>query len=231
MSTTDQSCIRIVLADDHALFRDALRAVLSTERGFAVVAQARDGDEAVNCVLEHRPDVLLLDLDMPRASGLDALKQMRALDIHGVRTVILTAAVSRPDVLAALTLGASGVLLKEATSDVLCDCIRTVAKGDYWLDGEHLQSLVQALNSVQPNGRTPSTPAESLTNREREIVVAVLSGATNRDIGASLNVSEQTVKNHLSSIFDKVGVSSRLELALYAAHRRIEPQDEPFDVR
>jgi two-component system, NarL family, nitrate/nitrite response regulator NarL len=215
MTTSTPRPVRIVIADDHTLFRDALRAVLTTEAGFSVVAEACDGDDAVRQVVEHGPDVLLLDLDMPRASGLDALRQLNA-SASGVRAVILTAAISNADVVTALTLGAFGVVLKDVVPSVLCDCVRSVARGTHWIGHEHVRDLVHALRRFQPAPAPSPTPAETLTPRELQVVAAVLDGATNRDIGADLSLSTQTVKNHLMKVYDKVGVSSRLELALYA---------------
>jgi two-component system, NarL family, nitrate/nitrite response regulator NarL len=201
------------------MFRSALRLVLETEAGVSVVAEAGDGNEAVRCVAEHQPDVLLLDLEMPRATGLDALRQIQQANAR-VRTVILTAAISNTDVVTALTLGAYGVVLKDISASSLCDCVRSVARGKHWIGHEHLRDLVGALREF-PATAPPPTPAETLTPRELEIVAAVLDGATNRDIATGLSVSAQTVKNHLSHVFNKLGVSSRLELALYATHHRL----------
>lgn len=217
---SDPSAARIVIADDHTLFREALRLVLSAE-GFSVVGEACDGDDAVRCVVEHRPDVLLLDLQMPRAGGLDALRQLKSGNT-GVRTVILTAAISNEEVVAAVTLGAYGVALKDMPSPLLCECVRAVAHGQHWIRPQDIRELVSALRHAPADALPPPTPAETLTPRERQVVAAVLEGATNRDIGAHLHLSTQTVKNHLRSVFDKTGVSSRLELALYAT-RHVVP--------
>jgi len=217
---SSESTIRVVVADDQTLFRHALRLVLETEARVSVVAEAGDGHEAVRRVVEHRPDVLLLDLEMPRATGLDALRQLREI-ATGVRTVILTAAISNFDVVTALTLGAYGILLKDVSASSLCECVRAVASGTYWIGHEHLRDLVGALRQHPIDVETASTPAGTLTRRELQVISAVLHGDTNRDIAAALSVSAQTVKNHLTHVFNKVGVSSRLELALYATHHRL----------
>jgi len=120
----------------------------------------------------------------------------------------------------ALTLGAHGVLLKDALASALCDCVRAVARGDYWIGREEVRDLVQALRRVDQPAPAPS-PADTLTARELQMVGAVFEGASNRDIALRFNLSEQTVKNHLTKVFDKVGVSSRLELALYAGHHHL----------
>jgi len=214
------SGVRIVIADDHTIFRDALRLVLTAEGGFSVVGEASDGDEAVRAVVVHRPDILLLDLSMPRAGGLDALRQLAGA-VTGVRTVLLTAAITSTEVTTALTLGARGVLLKDASSSVLCECVRSVARGHYWIAREQVESLVHALRRVGAEVAPAPSPARTLTTRELQIIGAVVEGASNRDIASRFNLSEQTVKNHLARVFDKVGVSSRLELALYASHHEL----------
>ena len=177
------------------MFREALRLVLSAE-GFSVVGEACDGDEAVRRVVEQRPHVLLLDLQMPRAGGLDALRQL-ASGNTGVRTVILTAAISNEDVVTAVTLGAYGVVLKDIASPQLCDCVRAVAQGQHWIRHQDIRELVSALLRVPAVAATLPTPTETLTRRERQVIAAVLEGATTRDISAQLDLSPQTVKNHL----------------------------------
>ncbi len=220
MRSPELPTVRVVIADDHTMFRHALRLVLESEAGFSVVAEAGDGREAVRLVAAHRPDVLLLDLEMPRATGLDALRQLQASD-GGVRVVILTAAISNADIVSAVTLGAHGVLLKDVSPSALCECVRAVARGRHWIGHEHIRGLVSALRRSPADAASPSTPAQTLTARELQIVEAVLDGATNRDIAVGLSLGAQTVKNHLTRIFNKLGVSSRLELALFATHHRL----------
>jgi len=208
--------IRIVIADDHPIFRDGLRSLLAVESDFEVVGEASDGHEALECVRSRHPDVLLLDLAMPGAGGLETLQELGRVK-SDVRTVLLTASVDREDALEAVRLGARGVVLKAAATPLLYKCIRAVAAGEYWIGHERVQDLVAALREF---GAEPP-PAATLTRRETQVALAVLEGASNREIAQKLGLGEQTVKNHLSSIFDKLGVSSRLELALYAVHHRL----------
>lgn len=212
------SPIRIVTADDHPIFRDGLRRLLEAEPGFAVVGEAGSGAEAVRLVIEQKPDVLLLDVGMPDGTGLDVLRKLRELAAT-VRVVLLTAGAEREDVLEALQLGARGLVLKHSATPLLHKCVRAVAAGEYWLGHDQLPDLIDALRKLGER-RTPS-PVETLTSRELRVIAAVAEGATNKDISDLLGLSEQTVKNHLSHIYDKVGVSNRLELALFAIHHKL----------
>lgn len=212
--------VRIVIADDHPIFREGLRRLLEIEPGFSVVGEAADGREAVERVAALKPDVLLLDLAMPRVDGLEALRLLAAADCR-VRTVVLTASIEREESIEALKLGARGVVLKEAATQVLYGCIRAVVSGAYWVGHERLFDPVRILRVTDRGADTSPPPASRLTRRELDVISAIVEGATNKDIGTQFGLSEQTVKNHLSNIFDKLGVSNRLELALYAVHHRL----------
>ena len=210
--------VRIGLADDHPIFREGLRRLLEAERDFTVVGEAGDGEEAAAMVHRTRPDLLLLDLAMPRATGLDTLRALSTGD-HSVRTILLAARITKPEIVTALQLGAVGVLLKSAATPLLFKCIRTVLAGQYRIDRESVADLVSTLrDAMRP---AEALPRAGLTRRELDIVREVTEGATNKDIALRFDLSEQTVKNHLSNIFDKLGVSTRLELALYAVHHRL----------
>jgi two-component system, NarL family, nitrate/nitrite response regulator NarL len=216
--------IRIVIADDHPIFRDGLRRLLETEPRFEVVGEAGDGDEAVTQVAKLRPDILLLDLAMPRANGLKALQELIDLGLP-VRPVLLTAAIDPVETIKALRLGARGVILKESATQLLYRCLQAVMAGEYWVGQARVQDIVQHLRTAARDADAQPTPAMMLTRRELQVVAAIVEGASNRDIGQQFNLSEQTVKNHLSHIFDKLGVSNRLELALYAVHHKLVPSD------
>jgi DNA-binding NarL/FixJ family response regulator len=208
-----------VIADDHALFRDGLRMLLESERGLEVVGEAADGEQAVKLARRHKPDILLLDWSMPRLGGLDVLQDLAALS-ESVRILVLTASIENRQILEALQRGARGVVLKESATEVLLQSIQAVFAGKYWIGRERVSDLVEAVRSIAPSFRDEMiTPRPfRLTPREREIVAAVVAGFANKEIAQKFALSEETVKHHLTNIFNKTGVSNRLELAVAAIH-------------
>jgi DNA-binding NarL/FixJ family response regulator len=217
----ERNKIRILVADDHPIFRDGLRKLLEAEADFKVIGEASDGEEAVKLANELKPDVLLLDLAMPRQPGLDALRELTAAAAP-VRTILLTVAIEKSQLVEALQLGARGVVLKETSTELLLKSIRSVVAGQYWVGREAVTDLVRVLRDLIPQaGEEAKKKAFGLTPRELEIVSAIVLGFTNRDVARKFNISEDTVKHHLTNIFDKVGVSNRLELALFAIEHRL----------
>jgi two-component system nitrate/nitrite response regulator NarL len=211
--------IRIAIADDRPIFRDGLRRLLDGETGLSVVGTA-DGHDAVGLVSRTNPDVLLLNVGVARISSTDVLRAVATIESR-VRTILLTPTASQTDTVTAMKLGAVGVLGEDAPTQLLFKCIRAVANGEHWVGREAVAGLVDALRQITRNGSNPQPPRDSLTPRERDVIREVTEGATNKDIAAKFGLSEQTIKNHLSNIFDKLGVSSRLELALYAVNHRL----------
>jgi two-component system, NarL family, nitrate/nitrite response regulator NarL len=210
--------VRIVIADDHQIFRDGLKRLLESEPGFKVVAEAANGVDAVRVANEANPDILLLDVAMPRLGGIEA---MAGADLDGTRIILLTAAIDPGELLRAVRLGARGIVLKESATRSLIEGIHRVMDGKLLMAPEIADDLAQALRQAGSQRERPYR----LTPREVEIIEAIAAGDSNRDVAARLSISLQTVKHHLTSIFDKTGTSSRLELALFAIGHGIAKAD------
>jgi len=213
--------VRILIADDHPIFRDGLKRLLESESDLKVIGEACDGIEAVELVRKLRPEILLLDLAMPRRPGLEALREI-GTDGSPVRVILLTAAAEKEQIVEALQLGARGVVLKDSATQILLKSIRAVMHGEYWVGRESVSNLVQYLRSLIDSSATASRRKRyGLTPRELEIISAVVAGYANKEVAEHFKISEDTVKHHLSNIFDKLGVSTRLELALFAVNQSL----------
>ena len=226
----ERSSIKVLIADDHAVFRDGLRKLLEGADEISVVGEASNGNECIKMLDKFKPDILLLDLRMPEKDGLAVLTEVNFESLP-TRVIVLTAAEVDRDVVRAMRLGARGVVLKQSASDLLLKSIRQVHDGEIWLDNRMTAEVIDAFKRSAESGQRREKPL--LSDREKEVVQLVAQGFRNREIGEKLFISEQTVKNHLHNIFDKLGVSDRLELALYAVHHRLIDQALPkerFDV-
>ena len=203
MDSGKSSMIRIVIADDHPIFRDGLRRLLEAEPDLKVIGEACDGAEAVRLARQLKPEILLLDLAMPRLPGLEALREMASGAGSGsVRVILLTAAAEKRQIVEALQLGARGVVLKDSATQLLLKAIHTVMAGEYWVGRESVSNLVQYLKKlVQSSGEEARHKKFGLTPRELEIISAVVAGYSNREIAGYFKISEDTVKHHLSNYF------------------------------
>ena len=196
--------VRVLVADDHPVVRAGLRALLSAEPGLAVVAEAGSGEETVLMARQHQPDVVLMDLRMPGAGGLAAIRQLSA-DQPGVRVVVLTTYDSDADILPAVEAGAAGYLLKDTPRDTLVSAIFAAARGETVLAPSVAGRLVNRLRAAPPE----ASARETLSARETEVLILAGRGLTNAQIGRELFVSEATVKTHLLRSYAKLGVSGR----------------------
>ncbi len=215
----DRPSVRVVIADDHTIFRDGLRRLLETEPGLQVVGEAADGVEALTLTRELQPDILLLDLAMPRKAGMEVMRELSTEpDIQG-KIIILTAAIERIQIVQALQFGARGVVMKDAATPLLIKAIRSVVTGEYWVGREAVGDIVDFMRNSNSSDKQQKN--YGLTKREMDILVSIVTGLSNKEIARRFALSEDTVKHHLTNIFDKVGVNSRLELALFAINNRL----------
>jgi len=218
--------IRIVVADDHPVVRFGVKNMLMNEPGFDVVGEAEDGDVAIQQALELEPDILLLDLQMPRLPGLEAMRAIMTKSPR-VKIILLTSTITTQQIIEALQIGARGIVLKDAVAGDLSTSIRAVSTGDYWIGGQRVVNLVKALHELmQQAAEMPERKTYGLTPRELEVVGCIVEGCSNKDVAKQISISEETVKRHLSNIFYKTGDSTRLELALFAiSHKLVAAAD------
>jgi DNA-binding NarL/FixJ family response regulator len=224
--------IRIVIADDHPIFRDGLKQLLAREGDLQVVAEVGHGDEVLPAIEMHKPDILLLDLKMPGTHGLTILQKLQASNSTSTRVIVLTGSEDKSEFVHAMKLGTCGIVLKQSPTDLLFKSIRKVHAGEIWLDSDTTTAVMQQFATGGDAHPLPAAAAlngrarerSPLSQREREIVGLVAQGFKNKEMAEKMFISEQTVKNHLHNIFDKLGVSDRLELALYAIHKKLHLQ-------
>ena len=204
--------IRVVLADDHVIVLDGLEQLFRLEPEFEVVARSTTAEAALKAVQEHRPDILVLDLVMPGHDGMWVLRELSELNLP-TRTVLLTAHVEENRLVEAIRLGVWGVVLKEMAPRMLMECVRKVYAGEKWLEQ---QSVTRAMERMQKRESEIDRLTRLLTPRELEIVRLASEGLRNKEIGERLSITEGTVKIHLHNIYEKLGVTGRSQLILYA---------------
>lgn len=214
--------IRVLVADQHPVIRIGLENLLQSEPGIEVVGEAGNGDEAIARTLELRPDILLLALNLPNMPGLEAMRDVVNRSPK-TKIILLSNVISQIEIVKALQLGAVGIVVKDGRMDNLPSAIRSVSIGKIWLGDRRVHNLVEALHMAeQKKTQIPEKKVvPDLTPRELDVVSCIVKGCSNRDIAHQFQLSEETVKRHLSNIFDKTGVSTRLELALFAIEHQL----------
>jgi len=217
--------IRILIADGHPIFRAGLKQLLSREPDISVVGEAENGPQVLKKVGELNPRILILDLLLPGMNGLGVLQELQQKQ-KKTRVIILTALEKEEDFVNAMRLGTAGLVLKEASLDVLVKCVRKVEAGEIWLDTRMTAAVTKEFSGLGPSGRR-ERDSSPLSSREKQVVGLVSQGFKNKEVAQRMFISEQTVKNHLHNIFDKLGVSDRLELALYVIHKNLQAPLSP----
>jgi len=224
---------RVVVADDEGLFRASLRQLLGVPPaviqdvyaidvgfGFDVVGEAGTGAETVQVVRALGPDLLLLDLMMPQMNGLEVLQELGGR-CETFQTILLTGALERPQLLTAVELGVRGLVLKDCQTELLFEAIMSVMAGKSWLGQGLVTELLDGVRDLMASAARPAPGKAALTPREREVATRVIAGCANKDIAREFSVSEETVKHHLTRIFDKLGAANRVELAMVAQSHRL----------
>lgn len=208
--------IRVMITDDHSLIREGLKQLLEFDGSIEIVGEASNGVECLEKLEECNPEVLLLDINMPEKNGIKVLKQMKAENLQ-IKVLILTVHNEMDYLMQAVDIGVDGYILKDSESSELKKAIRAVKDGENYIQ----PSLIPALNSQLLNRDTDKDRISLLTNRELEVLVQVANGMFNKEIATNLNISERTVKNHISNIFKKIDVSDRTQAAVFAIKNNI----------
>lgn len=213
----DKICVAIV--DDHTMVRQGLKQILELEDDITVIAQASNGEEAINIARTEQPDVILMDINMPGMNGLEAIKEMKDEKISS-KIIVLTIHEDRDYLFKTLHMGAEGYVLKDADPNILIEAIRSVNSGQSYIQANMTKELVKEFKRVTHNNKEKSKP-NNLTSREIEVLELIAEGMINREIAQKLFISEKTVKNHISNIFKKLNVSDRTQAAIYAYKNNI----------
>lgn len=218
--------IRVLVADSHPVVLEGLRSILRSETDITIVGQALDGVETLELVTATDPDVILLELRLPRMDGLTVLRNLPSRSTKA-KALLFPSSDVKDEFVEAMKLGCSGILMKHSPPALIAKSIRKIHEGEIWLDASTTATVIRQFASPSDpassgpgNGKNQRDRAQ-LSQREREIIVLIAQGYKNKEIAEKMFITEQTVKNHLHNIFDKLGVSDRLELALYAIHNSL----------
>ena len=213
--------VRVLIVDDHALFRRGLMLVLESEAGIEVVGEAEDGEEAVAKAEAHAPDVVLMDVRMPKLSGIEATRAVAAA-LPTSKIIMLTVSDEEDDLYEAIKAGAAGYLLKEISIEEVADAIRAVVEGQSLISPSMASKLLTEFNSLAKRAEEKQNiPTPRLTDRELEVLKLVAQGMSNREIAGQLFISENTVKNHVRNILEKLHLHSRMEAVVYAVREKL----------
>lgn len=212
--------IRVVIADDHQLIREGIRQILELEDNIVVVGQACNGEEAFSMAEELEPDIILLDINMPKLNGIETLKRIKDMGIK-TKIIILTIHEDREYILKTLKLGADGYMLKDLSADSLIKGIQNVAKGQKYIQSS-VANLVKEFSNYEEYSDANINKIKSLTKREYEVLILIAEGLNNKDIAENLYISEKTVKNHISNIFKKLDINDRVQAAIFAYKNNIK---------
>ena len=212
--------IKIMLVDDHSLFREGIKRILEKEADFRIIAEAVDGIEAVKKAIRYSPDIILMDINMPNSSGLEALTKIKDLGIK-TKVIILTSESKREYIIEAIKIGAKGFLQKTSTSTNLIKAIRDVDVGRSYLQPS-LANILSQGPKENPIADLDLHKIDLLSKREYEILVLIASGYNNKEIGQELYISEKTVKNHITNLFKKIEVDDRVQAVIFSYRNNIK---------
>lgn len=211
--------ITVMIADDHLLMSEGIKQILELETDIDVIAQAGDGEEAIEKAVKYNPDVILLDINMPKMNGIDVLRRLKDLGVKS-NIIMLTIHEDREYLRETIKIGANGYVLKDSDADSLIKAIRDVNDGKTYIQPSIASLLVNDISRVEEN--SDFQKIESLTKKEYEVLTLIAEGLNNKDIADKLYISEKTVKNHVSSIFKKLDVNDRIQAAIFAFKNNIK---------
>lgn len=204
--------ISIMIVDDHSLMRQGLRRILELEEDIKVISEASDGEEAISKAIDEKPNVVLLDINMPKINGIEVLRKLKDIGSES-KIIILTIHDEREYLLQTVNMGVDGYVLKDCDSDTLVKAIKDVYKGETYIQPSLATLLVKKCDG---DTTKEESKKNSLTKREYEVITLIAEGLNNREIGKKLYISEKTVKNHVSNIFKKIDVNDRIQAAIFA---------------